>query len=260
MPNLFTLRDQFRGRQFFHGPGQGARVSGWFKACLYCVLYFYYASSTSGHKALDPGGWGTLVYKVECSFTCDYLMIRFRLYNVSRKITDVTVFFCILSQDRRLQLVSLPVKVTSIIWLRRYLLGFYTVKLHGEVTGEYEVLHFSLAFTVSFSITWHFLPELLQGWGLLLSSVGIYRWNKRSVLLYPFIIFYLLISGQAHGVIFYTIVSLCFYSDGHIWSVGTSSWCFQYHFGVFSSLFWAPLFFALFWNNFLNQFLKLKSS
>ena len=146
MPNLFTLRDQFRGRQFFHGPGQGARVSGWFKACLYCVLYFYYASSTSGHKALDPGGWGALVYKVECSLTCDYLMIRFRLYNVSRKITDVTVFFCILSQDRRLQLVSLPVKVTSIIWLRRYLPGFYTVKLHGGINWRV----WSIAFLFSF--------------------------------------------------------------------------------------------------------------
>ena len=39
-----------------------------------------------------------------------------------------------------------------------------------------------------------------------------------------------------------------------------SSWCFQYHFGVFSSLFWAPLFFSLFWNNVFNQFLKPKYS
>ena len=30
---------------------------------IYCVLYFhyYYISSTSGHQALDPGGWGPLL-------------------------------------------------------------------------------------------------------------------------------------------------------------------------------------------------------
>lgn len=28
--------------------------------CIYCALYFYhyYIGSTSGHQALDPGGWG----------------------------------------------------------------------------------------------------------------------------------------------------------------------------------------------------------
>ena len=89
-----------------------------------CALYFCYISSTSGHQALDSGGWGPLVYNIECSFACDYLMIRFRSHNVNRKMTDVPVFLCISSQDRWLQLVSLPGKLTLIIWLRRYLPGF----------------------------------------------------------------------------------------------------------------------------------------
>ena len=33
--------------------------------CIYCVLYFYYyyICSTSDHQALDPGGWGPLLYR-----------------------------------------------------------------------------------------------------------------------------------------------------------------------------------------------------
>ena len=61
VPNLFGTRDQFRGRQFFHGLGwvDGRDGLGIIQA-LYCGLYFYYyyRSSTSDHQALDPGGWG----------------------------------------------------------------------------------------------------------------------------------------------------------------------------------------------------------
>ena len=33
---------------------------------IYCAVYFYYyyISPTSDHQALDPGGWGPLLYKV----------------------------------------------------------------------------------------------------------------------------------------------------------------------------------------------------
>ena len=47
-----------------HGPGGGAgdglgTIQGHY---TYCALYFYhhYIGSTSGHQALDPGGWGPL--------------------------------------------------------------------------------------------------------------------------------------------------------------------------------------------------------
>ena len=42
--NLFGTRDQFRGRQFFHGPGMGWGVGfGMIQAhYIYCALYFYY--------------------------------------------------------------------------------------------------------------------------------------------------------------------------------------------------------------------------
>ena len=62
VPNLSGTRDQFHGRQSFHGPG------GWGGGCgfrvipehyIYCAFYFYcyYISSTSD-QTLDPGGWG----------------------------------------------------------------------------------------------------------------------------------------------------------------------------------------------------------
>ena len=45
VPNLFGIRDQFCGRQFFHGPGLGGNGNG-FRMIqahyIYCVLYFYY--------------------------------------------------------------------------------------------------------------------------------------------------------------------------------------------------------------------------
>ena len=45
VPNLFGTRDQFRGRQFFHGLGVGWGGHGFRMIqvhCIYCVLYFYY--------------------------------------------------------------------------------------------------------------------------------------------------------------------------------------------------------------------------
>ena len=44
------------------------RGEGWFwdgsNAYIYCALYFYYSdtTSTSDHQALDPRGWGPLLY------------------------------------------------------------------------------------------------------------------------------------------------------------------------------------------------------
>ena len=29
-----------------------------------CVLHHYYISSTSDHQALDPGGWGPLIWEI----------------------------------------------------------------------------------------------------------------------------------------------------------------------------------------------------
>ena len=62
VPILFSTRDWFQGRQFFHGPRwvQVGMVSGWFKCITFIVhCYFcYYISSTSHHQALDPGSWG----------------------------------------------------------------------------------------------------------------------------------------------------------------------------------------------------------
>ena len=49
VPNLFGLRDQFRGRQFFHrlsgwgGGGMGGDGFGMTQVhYIYCALYFYY--------------------------------------------------------------------------------------------------------------------------------------------------------------------------------------------------------------------------
>ena len=58
VPNLFGTRDPFLRRQFFHGPGLGDGFWMIWEHYIYCVLYYYYISSTSDHQALDPGGWG----------------------------------------------------------------------------------------------------------------------------------------------------------------------------------------------------------
>ena len=65
VPNLFGTRDQFHGRQSFHG--MGFEVGVWLQddtstlpwLCTY--LCVYYISSTSHHQALDPRGWRPLL-------------------------------------------------------------------------------------------------------------------------------------------------------------------------------------------------------
>ena len=45
VPNLFGTKDQFRGRQFFHGPVVAGGVDGFGMIqvhYIYCALYFYY--------------------------------------------------------------------------------------------------------------------------------------------------------------------------------------------------------------------------
>ena len=65
--NFFGIRDQFHGRQFFHGWGGGMGIGFWMIQVhyIYCALYFYYfyISSTSDHQALYPGGLGTHALK-----------------------------------------------------------------------------------------------------------------------------------------------------------------------------------------------------
>ena len=63
VPNLFGTKDQFPGRQFFHGTGRGNGFRMIQAHYVYCALYFYYyyISSTSDHQALDPGGLGGYV-------------------------------------------------------------------------------------------------------------------------------------------------------------------------------------------------------
>ena len=64
VPNFSGTRDQFCGRQFFHGPGEEDGL-GMIQGCyIYCAFYFYYyyISSTSDHQALGPGSWGPLCF------------------------------------------------------------------------------------------------------------------------------------------------------------------------------------------------------
>ena len=61
-PNLFSTRDRFHGRRFFHR--QGWDGLGMIQVrYIYCALYFYYyyISSTSDQQALHPGAWGPLL-------------------------------------------------------------------------------------------------------------------------------------------------------------------------------------------------------
>ena len=64
VPNSFGTRNRFCGRQFFHGPEREGRLGIIQGHYIYCALLFcyYYISSTSDHQALDPGGWGPLLY------------------------------------------------------------------------------------------------------------------------------------------------------------------------------------------------------
>ena len=42
---------------------------------IYCAFYFYfyYISSTSHQQALDPGGWGPLLYSIKTILPCHFL-------------------------------------------------------------------------------------------------------------------------------------------------------------------------------------------
>ena len=53
--SLFGTRDQFHGRQFFHGPGVGGNGFGMIQVrYIYCAFHFYYyIGSTSDHQAFD---------------------------------------------------------------------------------------------------------------------------------------------------------------------------------------------------------------
>ena len=71
VPNLFSTRDWFHGRQFFHGQGCEGDGFGMNQAhYIYCALcfYYYYIRATPQHQALDLGGWGLL--------TCDRQVSR----------------------------------------------------------------------------------------------------------------------------------------------------------------------------------------
>ena len=76
VPNVFGTRDGLHGRQFFHGPGQGCdggEGDGFEMIQVHyisCALYFYdhYICPTSDYQALDPGGWGPLLYR---NVSCD---------------------------------------------------------------------------------------------------------------------------------------------------------------------------------------------
>ena len=60
VPDLFGTRDQFRGKQFFHRPGQG-RWFGDDSSAVHLLSTLFLVSlhqSTSVHQALDPGGRG----------------------------------------------------------------------------------------------------------------------------------------------------------------------------------------------------------
>ena len=71
VPNLFSTRDWFHGRQFFHGQGCECDGFGMNQAhYIYCALcfYYYYIRATPQHQALDLEGWGLL--------TCDRQVSR----------------------------------------------------------------------------------------------------------------------------------------------------------------------------------------
>ena len=65
VPNFFGTRDWFCRRHFFHGQCRQNGLGMIQAHYIYWALYFYcyYISSTSDHQALDPGGWGPLLYR-----------------------------------------------------------------------------------------------------------------------------------------------------------------------------------------------------
>ena len=78
-PNLLSTRDQFRGRQFFHGP----EVSGWFKhitLIVHCIsFYYYYISSTSDQQAADLRGWGPLTLRIQKNISAEVSSLVFAI-------------------------------------------------------------------------------------------------------------------------------------------------------------------------------------
>ena len=85
-PSLFSSRDGFMEYNFFlkWGGLDGFRMIQ--ANCIYCALYYYYISSTSGHQALDLGGWGHLRY-VENLKKC-------RILESSCRDSDLTGLHC----------------------------------------------------------------------------------------------------------------------------------------------------------------------
>ena len=64
IPKLFGSRDQFCGRQLFHGLGLGGGGL-WFgddaRYYIYCLVYlYYYYTSSLDELRLAAGGWGAL--------------------------------------------------------------------------------------------------------------------------------------------------------------------------------------------------------
>ena len=41
---------------------------------LYCSFYYYYISSISDHKVLDPGGWGCLAQSISVTLHLGYTL------------------------------------------------------------------------------------------------------------------------------------------------------------------------------------------
>lgn len=64
-PTFLVPGTGFVEENFSKDRGREVVVSGWF---IYCAVsfYYYYISTTSDHQALDPGGWGPLLWTIRC--------------------------------------------------------------------------------------------------------------------------------------------------------------------------------------------------
>ena len=113
IPNLFGTKDWFRERQFFHrsdkGDGLGMIQAHYIYRTLY--FYYYYISSSSDHQALDPRGWGSLLYSNyvhicpyfenmrEAIFACIFwIAFRFAvvLYRILQFLAGLVVFLIVM--------------------------------------------------------------------------------------------------------------------------------------------------------------------
>ena len=62
VPQLAVSRTSFTEDRFSTDQGWGDGVGMTHSHCIYCALYFYYyISSSSDHRLLDPRGWGPLL-------------------------------------------------------------------------------------------------------------------------------------------------------------------------------------------------------